>query len=602
MSKILAFLAFVSSPALLPAQPAKPEAKYSQFEKKPGDRRILHALNRLTYGPRPGDLEAVKKMGVSEWIDLQLHPERIPENQALTSLVEPLLQSSNQVRIGAGGVVFIMAPGRMGMAPGNLLTQEKIRLLRQGTDKEALAFLATLPRDKVVQVLSAMPAVRTRLLPKLDTDLRRKVSAVAPPIFRQPESGAAQAKLFQAIQSDRQLEEVLTDFWFNHFNVDAGKSAVGSMLAAYERDAIRPHVLGKFRDLLGATANSAAMMVYLDNWQSGVASADPPPPQSQSSPPPPPPPQPRTLRLQLPGLVALRALPHGLNENYARELMELHTLGVNGGYTQKDIIEVARCFTGWTLENLAPALNSPFARFVDAKFEFNDKIHDKGEKTVLGATIPAGGGKEDGERVLDILARHPSTARFISTELAQRFVADDPPPALIDRMAAVFRSTDGDIRAVLAAMFGSTEFFSEGAYRSKVKTPLELVVSAVRATGAKVDDTSELVSEIATMGQPLYRKVEPTGYSNLGSKWVSSASLVERMNFALQLAQDRISGAKVDRDKLPKTPDTAARRFLFADGDKQTIDAIAAAVKGDSEPDGGLIAGMLLSSPEFQRK
>jgi uncharacterized protein (DUF1800 family) len=591
MPKILAFLAVVSSPALLPAQPVKPEPKFAQFEKKlAGDRRILHALNRLTYGPRPGDLEAVKKMGLSEWIDFQLHPERIPENLALTDLVEPLLQSSNQVRIGAGGAVFIMAPGRIGMAPGNLLAQEQIRLLRQGTDKEALAFLATLPRDKVVQVLASMPVVRMRLLPKLDPDLRRKVSAAAAPFFRRPESGAAQAKLFRAIQSERQLEEVLTDFWFNHFSVDAGKSAVGSMLTAYERDAIRPHVLGKFRDLLGAVANSAAMMVYLDNWQSGVASADPPPPQ------------PRTLRLQLPGLVALQSLPHGLNENYARELMELHTLGVDGGYTQKDIVEVARCFTGWTLENLTPAVNSPFAAFSNANFEFNDKIHDKGEKTVLGVTIPAGGGKQDGEKVLDILARRPSTARFISTELAQRFVADDPPPALIDRMSGVFRSTDGDIRAVLAAMFGSAEFFSEGAYRSKVKTPLELVVSAVRATGAKVDDTSELVGEIASMGEPLYRKVEPTGYSNLGSKWVSSASLVERMNFALQLSQDRISGAKVDRDTLPKTPEAAARRLLFADGDKRTIDAVAAAVKDAPEPDGGLIAGMLLSSPEFQRK
>jgi uncharacterized protein (DUF1800 family) len=469
-----------------------------------------------------------------------------------------------------------------------------------GTDKQALDLLATFAKEKQVQVLAAMPAVRQRLLPLLDADLRRKVTAVAPPFgFAQPESNLAQAKLYQAIGSDRQLQEVLVDFWFNHFNVDAGKGTTGFTVTAYEREAIRPHLLGKFRDLLGATANSAAMMFYLDNWQSSVA-----PPETAETVQAPP----RAPGLRFP-LILGQQKPRGLNENYARELMELHTLGVDGGYTQKDIIEVARCFTGWSIGssgngNGIIAVNGivAFGGAASGDFAYKDEMHDKGEKTVLGVTIPAGGGKEDGEKVLDILARHPSTARFVSKELAERFVADDPPPVLIDRMAATFRSTDGDIRAVLTTLFNSKEFFSEGAYRSKLKTPLEFVVSAARAAGARVEDPKPLVTEIASMGQPLYRKVEPTGYSNLGSKWVSSGSLVERMNFALQLAQNRISGVQVDQEKLAPAPQTAARQVLFKDGEKETLEAVKAAIQDDSEASGGIVAGLLLGSPEFQRR
>jgi uncharacterized protein (DUF1800 family) len=215
---------------------------------------------------------------------------------------------------------------------------------------------------------------------------------------------------------------------------------------------------------------------------------------------------------------------------------------------------------------------------------------------VLGVTIPAGGGKQDGERVLDILAQRPSTAHFISRELAQRFVADDPPPAMVERMAKTFRDSDGDIRAVLSTMFASPEFFSQGAYRAKVKTPFEAIVSAVRATGAQVDKAGLLVSQAAAMGEPLYRKVEPTGYSNLGEDWVNSAALLARMNFGLQLAQNQINGVKVDSRKFAAVPADAARQILFTDAAKQTLDAVGA------EQNPGLIAGMLLGSPDFQRR
>ncbi len=613
MRKTLVLAVVAGCAVILPAQQS-----YSEFEKKlTGDREILHALDRLTFGPRPGDIEAVKTMGLSQWIDLQLHPERIPENQELAKLVEPLaepaapqlqqLLTPQQIRLLRTGTVkeardflatlprekaaqvLALMPAvrqRVGAAAANgagnqtqqaqllqLLTQQQIQLLRTGSDKDGLDFLATLPRERAVQVLAIMPVVRQRLLPQLDGDLRMMVESAAPASAQrltQPGQTLAQGKIYRAVESDRQLQEVLVDFWYNHFNVDAGKGADRYLVTGYERDAIRPHVLGKFRDLLEATANSPAMMFYLDNWQSSV---------------------------ERPAVARNDKKPkRGLNENYARELMELHTLGVDGGYTQKDIVEVARCFTGWTIDQ--PRLGGPFS--------YNDRMHDKGEKTVLGVTISAGGGKEDGEKVLDILAHHPSTARFISRELAQRFVADDPPPILIDRMARTFRDSNGDIRAVLNTLFTSQEFFSQGAYRTKVKTPFETIVSAVRATGAQVENAGLLVSQAAAMGQPLYRKLEPTGYSNAGEDWMNSAALLARMNFALQLAQNQMDGVKLDLGKFSAAPAAAARQILFTDAAPQTLDAIGKELSNEaSNPSSinpGLIAGMLLGSPDFQRR
>jgi len=274
---------------------------------------------------------------------------------------------------------------------------------------------------------------------------------------------------------------------------------------------IRPRVLGKFRDLLEATAKSPAMLFYLDNWQSAGPNAP-----------------------QLRG--AQQKGARGLNENYGRELMELHTLGVDGGYTQKDVTEVARCFTGWTI--LQPQRGGSFV--------FNPRIHDNGEKVVLGVTIPAGGGEKDGEKVLDILSHSPATAHFISKKLAMRFVADDPPAPLVDAMAQMFLKTDGDLREVMKTMLNSKEFWSEGAYHSKIKSPFEMVASAVRAVNGDVDFAFALTNQVAQLGEPLYRKQEPTGYSNSSKEWLNSAGLVARMNFALQLADNKVPGVKVE--------------------------------------------------------
>jgi uncharacterized protein (DUF1800 family) len=282
----------------------------------------------------------------------------------------------------------------------------------------------------------------------------------------------------------------------------------------------------------------------------------------------------------------------GLNENYARELMELHTSGVDGGYTQKDVTEVARCFTGWTIR--APRQGGDFF--------YNDRVHDKGEKTVLGVKIPAGGGQGDAEKVLDILARHPATAHFISKKLAQRFVADDPPQRLIDKMAKTFRDKNGDIREVMKTMLESDEFFAQAAYRAKVKTPFEMIVSAVRATGAQVDFAFPLARQIADLGEPLYRKLEPTGYSDANSEWVNSAALLARMNFALSLAQNKVPGSKFDAAQFSGDPAEVARQVLFTDAQPETLAAIERQTKQTHGSTNAPVVGLLLGSPDFQRR
>jgi uncharacterized protein (DUF1800 family) len=349
-----------------------------------------------------------------------------------------------------------------------------------------------------------------------------------------------------------------------------------AMLTSYERDAIRPHVLGHFKDLLLATARHPAMLWYLDNWESmGTAALDVGPFAAQ------------------PGLAQqLQRLAHGLNENYGREVMELHTLGVGGGYTQQDVIDVARCFTGWTIAKPSTAPEFVFAAF----------MHDAGEKIVLGHKIPAGGGEQDGLQVIDILAHHPSTAKFISKELAQRFVADDPPKALVDRMAQTFTKTDGDLRAVMETMFASPEFFSEGAWQVKEKTPLETVVSAIRATQSEAVDTSALAQKVDALGEPLYSKLEPTGYSNSGDVWLNTASQMGRMNFAATLASGQIPGVKLDPSRLSgKDVAMIAHEVLGHDASPETLDALEKGLQGKEFPPRALL-GLVLSSPDFQRR
>jgi len=551
-----------------------------QFQKQiPANDRITQALNRLTFGARPADAAEVRTIGLKKWIDQQLHPETIAENPILLDKLktfDTLPMSDAQLvrnyptpqlvkQMVAGQVPFPTDPDRRVLierlvakaekkqgdnpppddAPAaqelaKILTKEQIRALRTGTPQERIAAFQALPEDKQSDVIAALPGgMRQALIMNSPPELRRRLM-----LANGPQSVVARdlidGKMLRAIYSNRQLAEVLDDFWFNHFNIYLDKGADRYLITGYERDTIRPHILGKFRDLLEATAKSPAMLFYLDNWQSVGADA----------------PQPRNPQ----GKKGRR----GLNENYGRELLELHTLGVDGGYTQKDVTEFARCFTGWTI-------NQPQR---GGEFTFNARLHDKGEKIVLGTVIPAGGGMEDGEKVLDIVAHHPSTAHFISRKLAQRFVADDPPVALVDRMAQTFLKTDGDIRQVLETMINSKEFWSEGAFRTKMKSPFEMVVSAVRAVNAEVDYAAPLSNQVAQLGQPLYRKQEPTGYSNTSQEWVNSAGLLARMNFALQLSSGKVPGVKV--------PDVKTE--------------VAQAAK----PDGP--AGMALGSPEFQKK
>ncbi len=546
------FLGIVCAAALafwpgIDAYAKKKEASEARLFSRqlPKDQKIPQALNRLTFGPRPGDADRIRVMGLKKWIDLQLHPSRIAENPVLEQKLRTLdslrLSSEELVRsyptpqmvkqMVDGRLPFPSDPERRRMIQRlvararskqgenaanvpeitpirDLLTPQQIRGLRTGTPQERLAAFEALPAERQDDIIAALPAgMRQELFVAAPPELRRKIELTAGPqqvLVRDLEEG----KLLRAVYSNRQLEELLTDFWYNHFNVYLDKGADRYLVTAYERDVIRPHVLGHFRDLLGATAKSPAMLFYLDNWQSvgeSVSAARP------------------------------KAKRRGLNENYGRELMELHTLGVDGGYTQKDVTEVARCFTGWTIRQPQQG----------GEFFFNRRMHDDGEKVVLGVRIPAGGGIEDGERVLDLLARSPSTAHFLSKELAQRFVADNPPESLVARMAQSYMKTDGDLRAVMKTMFDSKEFWSAGAYRGKIKSPLELVASAVRAVDGDVDFAFPLANQVAQLGEPLYRKVEPTGYSNSSREWLNTAGLLARMNFALQLANNKMQGVKI---------------------------------------------------------
>ena len=501
-----------------------------QFQKSiAGDQKILQALNRLTFGPRPGDVQEVKAMGLKKWIDRQLHPESIAENPVLekklksldtlrmssTELVQnyPTPQMVRQMvngqlpfpadpdrklmltklmekyeerqKKGGDGAGIPPVPNLQGnpKALNELLSASEIRVFRQGTTQERLAAFEAIPKEKQDDVIGAMPAgLRQGLFSAAPPELRRRFEMANGP-QQMVARDLAEGKLLRAVYSNRQLDEVLTDFWYNHFNVYLDKGADRYLVTEYEREVIRPHVLGKFKDLLAATAKSPAMLFYLDNWQS----VGPDAPQGGRGVP-----------------KGAKKGVRGLNENYGRELLELHTLGVDGGYTQGDVTEAARCFTGWTILNPQRG----------GEFFFNKRVHDDGEKTFLGVKIPAGGGIRDGEKVLDLVAHHPSTAHFLSQKLAMRFVADEPPAALVNRMAETFRKTDGDLRAVMKTMLESKEFFSEGAYRAKLKSPLEVVASAVRTVNGEVDFAFPLANQVAQLGQPLYRKAEPTGYSN----------------------------------------------------------------------------------------
>jgi len=471
------------------AVPAKADAK-----------TITHVLNRIGFGPRPGDVERVQEMGLTAYLDAQLHPDRVP-NAAMDARLAEFETLAMDSRVL--GEQFAAAD------------QMRRQIQRQQAQQ------APPPATTDPTMAGTPPATPPRQPPPPEL---RMLQQTAQNITQE----LMQAKLLRAAMSERQLEELLTDFWFNHFNVFIGKGQVRQYLTDYEQNVIRPHVFGNFRDLLGATAHSPAMLFYLDNFQSSSPNAAvviSPEMERRLNDPRLRPEQRRQLMQRLQTRQPQQRPQRGLNENYARELMELHTLGVDGGYTQKDVIEVARALTGWTIDQ--PRMGGSFL--------FRPQMHDAGEKVILGANFPKGGGQEEGERVLDMLAKHPNTARHISFKLAQRFVADEPPKALVDRAAKMFLDTKGDLREVTRVIITSPEFFAAEAYRAKVKTPLEFVVSAIRGSGATIVNAQPLVQTMQQLGMPLYGCQPPTGYSMTADAWVNTGALLNRMNFAVAL-------------------------------------------------------------------
>jgi uncharacterized protein (DUF1800 family) len=468
----------------------------SEPREQTADEQVRHVLDRLAFGARPGDVARVRAMGVDEWIALQLAPDRIPD-ASIDALVATAFPTYN-------------LPTR-DLAAAALAGQQAIR---QRARQLAAQGDSSAKRDVRAEVLRDDPQLREQL-----QRARRAVTDVQ------------SVKLARAVASDRQLEEVMTDFWENHFSVFSGKGQTRVFLADFDRDVIRPRALGKFRDLLGAVAKSPAMLFYLDQFQSTVDSMHTPLGGAAVR-------RARVQRPLQPVRPAQQARPQqrarGLNENYARELLELHTLGVDGGYTQRDVIEVARALTGWTMNPRQ-----------GGEFTFRPQIHDADEKIVLGHRLPAGRGIEDGEEVLDILARSPATAHFLAHKLAVRFVSDDPPPALVDRAAKTFLSTDGDIRETVRTIVTSPEFFSRAAYRSKVKSPFELVASALRAIGAPADTTPRSAQAVAFLGAPIFGHQAPNGWPETGDAWMNAGAILNRINFGLALAGGRLPGASV---------------------------------------------------------
>ena len=612
-----------SAPGLASKHPvARPAYQSGQLH---GDERILHTLNRFTFGPRPGDLEAVRTMGLEKWFDQQLHPETIDQNDLDARLSQfPAMQGNPQdliyylpsnamIRQALDGKVPVPDKPALRIIYENEMARVDFRRKEKEQQKQQQASLAPAPAvpGQAMTPQMAQPAAspgmdetavaRPALQPEQASDQIQPQSvqppspqalsmsigavidkpdlpAVAPALIveilalpaqrrvarlagmKQPEFDAfrkalkgpqrialltglnpaqkefvaalenpqrvivdelADQRMVRDIYSNAQLQEVMTDFWLNHFNVFLHKNdETPYYLVSYERDVIRPNALGKFEDLLEATAHSPAMLLYLDN----SSSMGPDSPAAERA---------KERAARNPN--AKKAAPEGLNENYARELMELHTLGVNGGYTQADVTQVARVLTGWTVDRPQRG----------GSFKFDDNRHQPGSKKVLGKKIKDNG-ENEGIELLHMLATRPATAQFISRKLAIRFVGDDPPKALVDHMAQSYLASEGDIATVLKTLFHSPEFWATGAYRAKVKTPIEYVVSAARAGNVDTDNMQPLINALREMGMPLYGAVPPTGYKWDSSDWVSTGALVNRMNFALTLAANKFPGVAVN--------------------------------------------------------
>lgn len=681
--------------------PARPGYHSTQLQ---GDARILHALNRFTFGPRADDVDRVRSMGLEKWFEQQLHPASIDETDLRVRLAQfPAMQWTPQqllYSVPSNAIIRQTLDGKLPVPESGVLRavyedqmfrvsakrQEKEQKKAAGEQKQVAAsrpadtmepnasgneassgqesaggkqmgaqadadqmsaaraqaptpmvedgqfrrLLDMVPGERVKQLAamrpeeadgffkSLRPQQRAALVKDMTPDLKEVVLDLEGPQRLVNEEIVAQ-RLTRDIYSNAQLQEVMTDFWMNHFNVFLHKNdETPYYMVSFERDVIRPRALGKFEDLLEATAHSPAMLLYLDN-ASSIG------PDSMAA-----------ERAQF--RQNNKKKREGLNENYARELMELHTVGVNGGYTQADVTQVARILTGWTVERPQRG----------GGFQFDPRRHEPGTKTVMGKKFKEKG-EQEGRELLHMLATKPATAQFISHKLALRFVSDDPPQALVDRMAKTFLSSDGDISAVLSTLFHSPEFWDSSVYRSKVKTPIEFVVSAARAGSAEVDNLQPLANAMREMGMPLYGCVTPNGYSWTADTWVSTNALVNRMNFALNFAANRLPGITIDWDHSrnanndttmleqnagapdPQSEEARLETLLLAGGvsestraavlqqfeqQRDRADGTASAVPvaamdrqkyraraaTESERQDQILAGLLLGSPEFQRR
>ncbi len=707
----------LSAPAEKPNSPAKADVMKSAAAKPlTKDEKIVHVLNRLGFGPRPGDVQKVKAMGLQAYINQQLSPETIND-----SAVDQQLAAYTQLSLSDEQLMGLYQARQQAFAASRKLRKA---IIGENTQKNAAANPIMTPGANPAMTPGAAAGVTVDAAgganpimtdttgadaPDKKGKGKKSILAQADPQERQEAQAARRAlaqaslpvalaqkqfvdaKALRAIESERQLQEVLVDFWSNHFNIDVRKQSCGVLKIADDREVIRPHILGKFRDLLGASAHSPAMLVYLDN---ALSTSDTPPDMNamraamngmggQGG---------RVNRMGRAGMMRRRlalmggvgangqapnaqasAAPAkkkrgGLNENYGREIMELHTLGVDGGYTQADVTEVARCFTGWSIGRQAPAMGAGMAnnmrmrqRLAGGKkggvgaFEFHPFLHDNGAKTVLGHQIPAGGGIQDGETVLDILASHPATMQHISTQLCQRLVSDTPPASLVDKCVQAWKRTDGDLREITRTIITSPEFYATAAFRSKIKSPFEFAVSSVRALGgtyasavengamrgkgAKMAgqlagikppkgggylymNTNSLVGEVGTMGQPLFQYQAPTGYPEESQKWVSSGALISRMNFALALTGGKLGDVSLPASSPALTGASNPNAFIDRFAEQVLHGSIAPATRAtllkqiSDTPDAKPIAtatapvdanttqrmaALLLGSPEFQR-
>jgi uncharacterized protein (DUF1800 family) len=470
--------------------------------------KATHVLNRLAFGPRPGDVDRVQRMGIRQYIEQQLHPEQIND-----SAVDSRLSQLASIR---------------------MKTNE---LMARYPDPQQVAQRAGVQKPKADE--KNAQANRNQLQTYMMQNGLERPQQLLQELEAQ--------KIIRGVYSERQLQEVMTDFWFNHFNVYWNKGQDKWFTTDYEMNAIRPNAMGKFKDLLMATAKSPAMLFYLDNHLSTVPNTAPAISAAARA-------RLANPGAPLPGNIAEQEANQaknrkrdGINENYGRELMELHTLGVDGGYTQKDVQEVARALTGWTIDRPRQ----------DARFVFRLMMHDRGEKVVLGNRIRAGGGIEDGEKVIDILAHHPSTARFISTKLVRYFVSDNPPDSLVDKVAATFMKTDGDIREMLRTIFYSDEFMSPDAYGQKTKSAFEYVVSSVRAMNGETSGSPRMAQVLTKMGQPLYQFVAPTGFPDRADYWLTDGTLIERINFAVNLTANKLPDTRVQLNDFPDSKTAA---------------------------------------------